>query len=202
MARLLKLIPIFVLFAVSCKKKHEASMGGITKEAEAGSIMPFVKIRLMEGDEYGKNSRAIDSTTSDANGKFNITFTPSKQKKYALNFVDECFTYTSGFNSKKAGNYYDQYFISGTGHLTVLVRNKNPYNNNDRFSYSFNKNAVSGDYPALVGSSVACYIQGCYVKLNTKIYIKSFITKNNIITVKLDSVIATTCDDLTIGVDY
>lgn len=194
---------LLMVFA-SCKKQNrETTIEGRVVESYAQRNIAYADVYLMEADDTeGKNAHSIEKKTSDAEGKFMFTFKPGKNKAYALKFMKGCFNHTSAFIERKENNYQHTYRVAGSGRLFIAVKNTSPFDANDQFNFSLNKNATAGEYPAFSGTSVDYLIHSTYVTENEKIYIKSFVTKNGISTVKLDSIVPITCDNLTFNLNY
>ncbi len=193
-----------MIFGVSCKKENSETMWeGVAKDLFTNNPMSQLQVYLMEADNNeGKNSHIVDTKICDANGKFHFMFKSSKKKFYALNFVDECFTYQTGYTSRNNKSYTTEINIEGKSQFFIGLKNVSPFDTNDKVTWTFNKNATSGTYPAFIGASVNTLVAGGYFKFNQKVYVKSFVTKNNITTVKLDSITFNSCVDHTFDLSY
>lgn len=198
------IIAFSIVALQSCKKDDTETMWeGVAKDLFSKNPMAYLQVYLMEADnDAGKNSHIVDTKICDADGKFHFMFKSSKKKFYALNFVDECFTYQTGYTTRNNRSYSSDFIIEGKSQFFIELKNVSPFDANDKITYALNKNATAGEYPAFTGASINTTASGGYFKMNQKIYVKSFVTKNSITTVKLDSITFNSCDDHTFDLSY
>jgi hypothetical protein len=209
----IKFILLFSLLAggVSCKKELKKTVvDGVVRDFTTGNPLAGVEVYLQTGenkdvDHSFENPTTFLSAITGSDGKFHFEFKALRHNNYALEYQkpSECY-YDNGagqtINKGETNNIDIK--LHSYPLLYVHVKNVTPYDVNDQICYYLNKDITGCITPPVTGALVD-YVDQYNPNAFSKIYIKSFVTKNGILTVKLDSInVINPCDTLTYDLFY
>jgi hypothetical protein len=208
-----KILHIILLFALlgnfSCKKEmKKTTVQGVVVDNSTRHSLSGVEVYLQEftfdGEHFHVQKTVMQQVTA-ADGKFNFEFNAERHKLYGLEYQkpSECyFDREDPYEiSKGKPNYIFKQLVSENT-IFIHIKNISPFDSSDEICYSFEKSLTSCPYIPLIGTSVDFIYELSMRHANDKIYVKSFITKNSITTIRLDSIIVPYCNPDTLNIFY
>lgn len=196
-----------VLVFASCQKeKNQFKYHGVIYDRETYMPIENATVSLLESKDFQDPSispRVLQTMVTSANGSYAFEFNFSPRKKYRLqvNKPDGCYNYESyDLNTNKTGEQ-DLYILPETI-LYLHVKNQTPVDNFDRIAFAYSDTAQHWESRMYEGEHINDMVPHAVMKLNQKTYIKSFIYKAGVETIRLDSITPTTCGNATFDVFY
>lgn len=180
---------------------------GVITDHTTGQPLKDADVFLQKSDDGGQtgiNEELVMSTKTDVNGRYVFHFYATNKKKYGIKVSkpSDCYSFFSGYYIPTAKITTRNYAIRTGTLLFIHLKNVAPFDENDHICYALSKNATectSYTYGGMELDVVDYYFE---MNLNEYTYIKSFVTKNGITTVKLDSVMPTTCNNIIYNLDF
>jgi hypothetical protein len=208
---LIILFGILLTVGISCKKElKETVVDGIVRDFVTGNPLAGVEVYLQMGKDIDANNlyqnpQTFMSSVTGADGKFHFEFKALKRYTYALEYQkpSECyFDYSVGSTINTGETNTIDIKLHSWSTLYIHIKNLTPYDANDQICYCLDKTVATCPFTPIVGMSVD-YWDNYSWEAYEKVYIKSFVTKNSILTVKLDSInVIYPCDTLTFNLFY
>jgi hypothetical protein len=209
-----KTLHIILLFALvgnfSCKKEmKKTKVEGIVRDFVTGNPLAGVEVYLQEY-EYDQATTFVihkatyQSTVTGNDGKFKFEFRALKEKTYGLEYQkpSECyFDNDAPITINKGKDNTIDWKLHSFVSLNLHVKNVSPFDINDHICYCFQKNAASCS-GGITGMSIDYVSPITNINAYDKLYIKSFITKNSILTIKLDSITFSPCTSINYDLFY
>ena len=204
---------IFLLlsFNFSCKKElKKTKVDGILRDFITGNPLAGVEVYLQEY-EYNQvstfviNKSTYMSTVTGSDGKFEFEYRALKNKAYGLEYQkpSECyFDYDDPYFIPNGEKTSIDWKLHSKTTLYLHIKNISPYDSNDEFCYHFNKEISTCPFTPIMGTSVDFFDEVLSRDGYEMVYIKSFITKNSILTIRLDSIVLNPCVNDTLQIFY
>ena len=183
----------FILLLASCGKKYTAT-GRVYNPVNGNGIVGL-EVQIRKGKAClnydGCGSKLLESTTTDANGYYSITYR-DRGGQYLLfkNDLDEYHRINSNIPGVSGNQEYDLLLVT-KGYMQKTIANINCFDANDQLTIT---SAYHKSITELNSSSIAIY-PGCMNQTYSNSYVpmgwyvwKGTVTKNNITTPFADSV--------------
>lgn len=214
--KLLFSIGIIVCFSASCNKnERELKFYGSVFDSNQNKPMEGARIVLsgknVEGGVYSPHFQEIASTTSDANGKFELTFEKKRTDSYKIYiFKNNYFSFEDiipGSYFEAETSYEQNVILHPIGFITLNIKNQFPNSENDKIIFSFTnsvencfdccKNIEFEGLGTTFDTTFTCKFRG-------NKYAKIFynVTKNNSTFVYVDSIFVEPFGTVTYNINY
>ena len=201
---MLLLSPLFTF--TTCHKQKETILNFTFTDLNSKQPIKDLELYLQEfdQDQFGNITNKITLDSYKTNELGNVYkklkyLNPNKGHYIEWQKPSECYGTTNYRVIEGQENKYNRDLISNS-YYKIHIKNINPFDENDKICYSYNKEATFAN-GCQTGSSVDFYVQSHDSGKKLK-YIKSFITKNGNETIRLDSAYLNPCDTALINVFY
>ncbi len=209
---------IVVLIAssfVSCKKsKNKTFVSGMVYDGRSKQPIPYADIILEDFDVSPTpiilNEHEVMRLKTDNEGKFNLEYYPDMN--YTNHSIraekkSECSASTLNSSIEPERKNFFKLLMTSYAHVLVHIKNISPYDANDKICYHFSPFYITNttcDSPILSGMNVDIVDpDGSYcTRANGNLYIKWFVTKNNIENAYQDSIYLPPCDTVVYNLFY
>lgn len=199
---------LFIALSFSCKKEMKKTVvDGIVRDFITGNPLGGVEVYLMEGESSAIqtliNNHIFKSMVTSSDGKFHFEFKALREKLYGMEYQkpSECYYDKSSYKVNTGEKNSIDLKLHSVTTLYIHVKNVSPFDTNDHICFVMNPDVTGCLTSGLYGMSVD-YFTDLPVDAYEKKYIKSFITKNSVTTVRLDSITLQPCSPQTFDLFY